>query len=194
MEGTFGVQPNRGSCWSIWPERNVPQGISNSIYPHSFIHLFICFQPYKSIHEDYKNHTQRTETDKRKHRPVLLNTSKTQNYNDTISPKRVYYIVYLHMFTVYYWMKFFLHWIIILFLQMLFSLNHTFISHYVFCDNSWSWLGHFSVWTCMKSEKKLELTRMWANALPDGRPAEHRWRPLFNAANFCWRPLLVAVQ
>ena len=23
---------------------------------------------------------------------------------------------------------------------------------------------------------------MWANAQPDGRPAEHRWRPLFNAA------------
>jgi len=26
------------------------------------------------------------------------------------------------------------------------------------------------------------LTRMWANAQPDGRPAERRWRPLFNAA------------
>jgi len=25
---------------------------------------------------------------------------------------------------------------------------------------------------------------MWANAQPDGRPAEHRWRPLFNAAKF----------
>ena len=23
---------------------------------------------------------------------------------------------------------------------------------------------------------------MWANAQPDGRHAEHRWRPLFNAA------------
>ena len=23
---------------------------------------------------------------------------------------------------------------------------------------------------------------MWANAQPDGRPAEYRWRPLFNAA------------
>ena len=31
---------------------------------------------------------------------------------------------------------------------------------------------------------KLEATRMWANAQPDGRPAEHRWRPLFNAAKF----------
>jgi len=28
------------------------------------------------------------------------------------------------------------------------------------------------------------VTRMWANAQRDGRPAEHRWRPLFNAAKF----------
>ena len=28
------------------------------------------------------------------------------------------------------------------------------------------------------------LTKMWANAQRDGRPAEHRWRPLFNAAKF----------
>jgi len=27
-------------------------------------------------------------------------------------------------------------------------------------------------------------TRMWDNAQRDGRPAEHRWRPLFNAAKF----------
>jgi len=27
-------------------------------------------------------------------------------------------------------------------------------------------------------------TRMWTNAQRDGRPAEHRWRPLFNAAKF----------
>ena len=33
-------------------------------------------------------------------------------------------------------------------------------------------------------------TRMWANAQRDGRPAEHRWRPLFNAAKFGWRSLL----
>jgi len=25
---------------------------------------------------------------------------------------------------------------------------------------------------------------MWANAQRDGRPAEHSWRPLFNAAKF----------
>ena len=32
--------------------------------------------------------------------------------------------------------------------------------------------------------KIYELDRMWANAQRDGRPAEHRWRPLFNAAKF----------
>ena len=31
---------------------------------------------------------------------------------------------------------------------------------------------------------------MWANAQPDGHPAEYRWRPLFNAAKYGWRPLL----
>ena len=38
---------------------------------------------------------------------------------------------------------------------------------------------------CNKS--KLE---MWANAQRDDRPAEYRWRHLFNAAKFAWRPLL----
>jgi len=32
-----------------------------------------------------------------------------------------------------------------------------------------------------ENETKLE---MWANAQRDGRPAEYRWRPLFNAAKF----------
>jgi len=31
---------------------------------------------------------------------------------------------------------------------------------------------------------------MWANAQRDGRPAEHRWRPRFNAAKFGWCSLL----
>jgi len=35
---------------------------------------------------------------------------------------------------------------------------------------------------------------MWANAQRDGRPAEHRWRPLFNAGKFGSHPLLDAVQ
>ena len=38
--------------------------------------------------------------------------------------------------------------------------------------------------------KKEEELEMWANAQRDGRPAEYRWRPLFNAAKFGRRPLL----
>jgi len=38
-----------------------------------------------------------------------------------------------------------------------------------------------------EKKKKLE---MWANAQHDGRPAEYRWRPLFNAAKFGRRPIL----
>jgi len=34
----------------------------------------------------------------------------------------------------------------------------------------------------MISSSKLTKTKMWANAQRDGRPAEYRWRPLFNAA------------
>jgi len=30
----------------------------------------------------------------------------------------------------------------------------------------------------------LFLLELWANAQRDGRPAENKWRPLFNAANF----------
>ena len=37
---------------------------------------------------------------------------------------------------------------------------------------------------------KQKRTRMWANAQRDGRPAEYRWRPLFNAAKFGRRPIL----
>jgi len=35
-----------------------------------------------------------------------------------------------------------------------------------------------------KPQGKNIITRMWANAQRDGRPAEYRWRPLFNAAKF----------
>jgi len=35
----------------------------------------------------------------------------------------------------------------------------------------------------------LDATRMWADAQRDGRPAEYRWRPLFNAAKFGWCPI-----
>ena len=36
----------------------------------------------------------------------------------------------------------------------------------------------------------MNVTKMWANAQRDGHPAEYRWRPLFNAAKFGWRPVL----
>jgi len=38
-------------------------------------------------------------------------------------------------------------------------------------------------WAIMLTSKTLK-TRIWANAQRDGRPAECRWRPLFNAAKF----------
>ena len=36
----------------------------------------------------------------------------------------------------------------------------------------------------LKVKEKLRKLEMWANAQRDGRPAEHSWRPLFNAAKF----------
>jgi len=41
----------------------------------------------------------------------------------------------------------------------------------------------------MTGRKKTEL-EVWANAQRDGRPTEHRWRLLFNAAKYGWRSLL----
>jgi len=35
-----------------------------------------------------------------------------------------------------------------------------------------------------KVRQQLLKTRMWANAQRDGRPAEYRWRLLFNAGKF----------
>ena len=48
--------------------------------------------------------------------------------------------------------------------------------------SSWGFMFH-SAW-------KYHQLEMWANTQRDGRPAEYRWRPLFNAAKFGWRPLL----
>jgi len=33
-------------------------------------------------------------------------------------------------------------------------------------------------------DRRTSATRMWADSQRDGRPAEYRWRPLFNAAKF----------
>jgi len=46
-------------------------------------------------------------------------------------------------------------------------------------------LKHVLVHCC-----SMYLYTMWANAQRDGRPAEYRWRPLSNAADFGWRLLL----
>jgi len=35
-----------------------------------------------------------------------------------------------------------------------------------------------------RGKKERIRTRIWANAQPDGHPAEYSWRPLFNAAKF----------
>ena len=36
----------------------------------------------------------------------------------------------------------------------------------------------------IRDDMKYVKLEMWANAQRDGRPAEYRWRPLFNAAKF----------
>jgi len=41
------------------------------------------------------------------------------------------------------------------------------------------WILSYSL---LYNKSTTEQTRMWANAQRDGRPAEYRWRPLFNAA------------
>jgi len=48
----------------------------------------------------------------------------------------------------------------------------------------WKSLFHQNENPVANTREKKNLTRMWANAQRDGRPAEHRWRPLLNAAKF----------
>jgi len=47
-------------------------------------------------------------------------------------------------------------------------------------DRLWSSEGLI----CADVAAKAGRTRMWANAQRDGRPAEYRWRPRFNATKF----------
>jgi len=44
--------------------------------------------------------------------------------------------------------------------------------------------GALTMTTCWHSPIRTSIHKreMWANAQRDGRPAEHRWRPLFNTA------------
>jgi len=55
-------------------------------------------------------------------------------------------------------------------------------SIYVECTSSVS-TQPLTVILATQSNNKLE---MWANTQRDGRPAEYRWRPLFNVAKFGW--------
>ena len=43
---------------------------------------------------------------------------------------------------------------------------------------------YFSVLVATNNDWSRVRLKMWANAQRDSRPAEHRWRPLFNAAKF----------
>ena len=56
----------------------------------------------------------------------------------------------------------------------------------VWSDNRRELFEH--IYTCTQqlhvTMEHSSVTRMWANAQRDGRPAEYRWRPLFNAAKF----------
>jgi len=47
-------------------------------------------------------------------------------------------------------------------------------------------INYYFIWCVIYEilDINIIVTRMWANAQPDGRPAEHRWRPLFDAAKF----------
>ena len=71
------------------------------------------------------------------------------------------------------------HYTSLTFSPKLITTLNDWISFWLLC---WKWHISFSTFS-------QERTRMWANAQRDGRPAEHRWRPLFNAAKFGWRPL-----
>ena len=52
----------------------------------------------------------------------------------------------------------------------------------------------YSTYVQCENQNETKITRMWADAQRDGRPAEYQWRPPFNAAKFGWCPLLDAVQ
>ena len=50
------------------------------------------------------------------------------------------------------------------------------------------WGIHLTKYSLVIAQTRVWANRMWANAQRDGRPAEHRWRPLFNATKFGWCP------
>ena len=73
--------------------------------------------------------------------------------------------------------------------------RHNIISWKNTCTFSWNLHSRHNIMCYIyvrykTSRNKVSQTRMWANAQRDGRPAEYRWRPLFNAAKFGCRLLL----
>ena len=50
------------------------------------------------------------------------------------------------------------------------------------CNKNYKKLKHYASAFEWNSHKNISNTRMWANAQRDGRPAELKWRSLFNAA------------
>jgi len=57
------------------------------------------------------------------------------------------------------------------------------------CSAQWKMKRNDSI-AIMKYCQTFNKLEMWANDQRDGRPPEYRWRRLFNAAKFGWRPLL----
>jgi len=61
--------------------------------------------------------------------------------------------------------------------------------YFLISTNVWECRHEMKV-VCSYGRKVCQTLEMWANAQRDGRPVEYRWRPLFNAAKFGWRPIL----
>jgi len=74
----------------------------------------------------------------------------------------------------------------------LFAAGYALLSEWLTTDYLNGTSACYGLFTAMNSSLRIKynITKMWANAQRDGRPAEYRWRPLFNAAKFGRRPLL----
>ena len=78
------------------------------------------------------------------------------------------------------------YWLVIRVLERI-KLSIDFCSYWTDHVNTCNYTGFVRLSALCPVQGKLE---MWASAQRDGRPAECRWHPVFNAANFGWRPLL----
>jgi len=69
-----------------------------------------------------------------------------------------------------------------------FELFAVLYSHLFWAVEQTDWICF--IWPTESCTSDIKITRMWANAQRDGRPAEYRWCPLFIAAKFGRHPLL----